>query len=57
MMAATDASDNRFLECAAAAAAAILVTGNLKHFPPQWGATRVMNARQFLEEFPVYLAA
>jgi putative PIN family toxin of toxin-antitoxin system len=55
--AATDEADNRFLECAAAAEAAILITGNLKHFPAQWGPTRVMNARQFLTEFPVYLAA
>lgn len=55
--AASDESDNRFLECAAAAGAAILITGNLRHFPEQWGPTRVMNARQFLDEFPVYLAA
>lgn len=55
--AASDASDNCFLECAAAAGAAVLITGNLKHFPAQWGAIRVMNARQFLTEFPAYLAA
>ena len=57
VLAASDESDNRFLECAEAAGAAILISGNLKHFPEQWGATRVMNARQFLDEFPVYLAA
>ena len=55
--AASDESDNRFLECAAAAEAAVLITGNLKHFPARWGPTRVMNARQFMTEFPVYLAA
>ena len=55
--AASDQSDNRFLECAAAAEAAVLITGNLKHFPAQWGPTRVMNARQFVTEFPAYLAA
>lgn len=57
IVAASDESDNRFLECAAAAGAAVLITGNLRHFPEQWDATRVMNARQFLDEFPIYLAA
>jgi len=57
VVAASDESDNRFLECAGAAEAAILITGNLKHFPEQWGPTRIMNARQFLSKFPVYLAA
>lgn len=51
--AASDEDDNRFLECAADAAAEYLVTGNLKHYPAQWNATRVVNARQFLEEFAV----
>ena len=30
---ASDEADNRFLECALAAGAAFLVTGNLRHFP------------------------
>ena len=47
--AARDADDNRFLECAAAAHAAFLITGNLRHYPAQWGATAVVNARQFFE--------
>lgn len=46
-----DESDNRFLECAEAANADVLVTGNKKHFPATWKNTRVMNARQFLELF------
>jgi putative PIN family toxin of toxin-antitoxin system len=41
--------DNRFLECAEAAKADVLVTGNKKHFPAAWKTTKVMNARQFLE--------
>ncbi|MEP6536666.1 MAG: putative toxin-antitoxin system toxin component, PIN family [Bryobacteraceae bacterium] len=46
--AARDEDDNRFLECAEAAGAAYLITGNLRHFPPRWGATAIVNARQFL---------
>ena len=46
--AATDEDDNRFLECAVAAGAAYLITGNLKHFPARWGSTQIVNARGFL---------
>ena len=45
-----DASDNRLLECAEAAAADYLVTGNIKHFPLRWKATKVVSAREFLAE-------
>ena len=38
---APDPDDNRVLECAAEAGADYLVTGNRRHFPPHWGATRV----------------
>ncbi len=41
--------DNRLLECAEAAHADFLITGNLKHFPPIHGATRILNARSFLD--------
>jgi putative PIN family toxin of toxin-antitoxin system len=41
--------DNRFLECAEAAAADFLVTGNTRHFPKSWKATKIVNARQFLD--------
>ena len=41
--------DNRFLECAEAAGADYLITGNARHFPVQWKTTHVVNARQFLE--------
>ena len=46
--AARDEDDNRFLECAEAADAAYLVTGNLRDYPPQWRNTRIVNAREFL---------
>jgi putative PIN family toxin of toxin-antitoxin system len=46
--ACVDPDDNRFLECAAAARAAYLVTGNLRDFPPVWGVAQILNARQFL---------
>jgi putative PIN family toxin of toxin-antitoxin system len=41
--------DNRFLECAEAAASDYLVTGNIRHFPREYKNTRVVTARQFLE--------
>ena len=47
---ATDDDDNRFLECALAAGARFLVTGNLRHFPETFGFTRIVNAREFLAQ-------
>jgi uncharacterized protein len=44
-----DPEDNRFLECAEAGGADYLITGNKRHFPPHWGKTKVVNAREFLE--------
>ena len=46
--ASIDDDDNRFLECAEAAAADYLITGNLRHYPETWGVTRIANARTFL---------
>ncbi len=43
-----DEADNRFLECAEAAQADFLVTGNIRHFPRQYQTTKVVNAREFL---------
>jgi predicted nucleic acid-binding protein len=37
------------LECANAASADFLVTGNVKHFPPDWANVRVVTPRQFLD--------
>src|SRR5262249_42680517 len=48
--AASDPDDNKFLECAQEAEADYLVTGNKRHFPKQWKATRIVNARELLEE-------
>ncbi len=44
----TDPSDNIFLECADAAGADYLVTGNQKHFPRFWKKTKVVNPREFV---------
>jgi putative PIN family toxin of toxin-antitoxin system len=51
----SDDSDNRFLECAEAGSADVLVTGNLKHFPESFGKVRVISPRQFLNELGVAL--
>src|ERR1035438_1282790 len=47
--AARDPDDDIFLECAQAAQANYLVTGNLKHFPTSWSGTRVVTARRLLD--------
>jgi putative PIN family toxin of toxin-antitoxin system len=49
IQASNDEDDNRFLECAAASGAAFLITGNLRHYPPTWGCTQIVNARGFLD--------
>ena len=45
----SDPDDDIFLECAQAARADYLVTGNLKHFPTSWEGTRVVTARLLLD--------
>ena len=45
----SDQDDDVFLECADAAKAHFLVTGNLKHFPASWRDTKIVSARQFLD--------
>jgi putative PIN family toxin of toxin-antitoxin system len=45
-----DEDDNRVLECAQAAKADLLVTGNRKHFPDSIGDTRIVPPRDFLAE-------
>lgn len=44
--AASDPDDNKFLECAEAAQADYLVTGNGRHFPARWRSTKIVNARE-----------
>ena len=45
---AYDPDDNMFLECADAARADYLVTGNQKHFPKFWKQTKVITSREFI---------
>jgi putative PIN family toxin of toxin-antitoxin system len=47
--ACSDPDDDIFLECAHAAQANYLVTGNLRHFPTSWAGTRVITARWLLD--------
>jgi putative PIN family toxin of toxin-antitoxin system len=47
--ACSDPDDDIFLECAVAASAEYLVTGNLKHFPVSWAATRIVTPRWLLD--------
>ena len=44
-----DPDDTVFLECAEAAKAHFLVTGNIKHFPARWKYTKVVTVKQFLD--------
>jgi uncharacterized protein len=43
-----DPDDNMFLECADAARADYLVTGNLRHFPRFWKKTKTITPREFI---------
>jgi putative PIN family toxin of toxin-antitoxin system len=45
----TDRDDNIFLECAQAAEADYLVTGNGRHFPERSKKTKVIGARELIE--------
>lgn len=44
---AKDPGDDKFLECADAARADYLVTGNQRHFPKFWKKTKVITSREF----------
>lgn len=43
-----DPSDNIFIECADAARADYLVTGNPRHFPRFWRQTKIITPRDFV---------
>ncbi len=43
-----DPGDDKFLECADAARADYLVTGNVRHFPRFWKRTKVITPRDFI---------
>jgi uncharacterized protein len=44
-----DPDDNMFLECAEAAKAHYLVTGNSRHFPARWKYTRIVTPKKFID--------
>jgi putative PIN family toxin of toxin-antitoxin system len=46
--AASDPDDDKFLECADAARADYLVTGNARHFPRFWKRTKIITSREFV---------
>lgn len=43
-----DPDDNVFLECADAARADYLITGNRRHFPAFWKSTKIITSREFI---------
>jgi predicted nucleic acid-binding protein len=45
---AKDPDDDKFLECADAARADYLLTGNQRHFPKFWKRTKVITSREFI---------
>jgi putative PIN family toxin of toxin-antitoxin system len=45
---AKDPDDDKFLECADAARADYLITGNQRHFPRYWKQTKVITSREFI---------
>jgi putative PIN family toxin of toxin-antitoxin system len=45
---ARDPGDDKFLECADAARADYLVTGNQRHFPKFWKKTKVITSRELI---------
>ena len=47
--ACSDPDDNQLLDCALAANAQYIITGNLRHFPAEWQGIQVINARRLLE--------
>jgi uncharacterized protein len=50
-----DPSDNMFIECADAARADYLVTGNQRHFPKFWKKTKIISSSEFLNVIAPHL--
>ncbi len=48
---ARDADDDLVLEAALWSGARFLITGNLQDYPADWPVARIVNARQFLDEW------
>jgi putative PIN family toxin of toxin-antitoxin system len=51
----SDPADNIFIECADAARADYLVTGNQRHFPKFWKNTKIITSREFLSVIAPHL--
>lgn len=51
----SDPADNIFVECADAARADYLVTGNQRHFPKFWKKTKIISSREFLDVMAPHL--
>ena len=49
VQACSDADDDIFLECAQAAQADYLVTGNIRDFPASWSGTRIVTPAKLLD--------
>jgi putative PIN family toxin of toxin-antitoxin system len=49
IQACSDPDDDVFLECAEAARAHYVISGNLRHFPRTWRETQIVTARHFLD--------
>jgi putative PIN family toxin of toxin-antitoxin system len=54
---AKDPDDDKFLECADAARADYLITGNPRHFPEFWKMTKVITSREFISIVSPHLVA
>ena len=52
-----DPEDNIFVECADAARADFLVTGNIRHFPRYWKRTKIITSLEFLSVVAPHLPA
>jgi putative PIN family toxin of toxin-antitoxin system len=48
MQITNDPDDDKFLECADAARADYLITGNQRQFPKYWKRTKVITSREFI---------
>jgi len=51
----SDPADNIFIECADAARADYLVTGNRQHFPKFWKSTKIISSSEFLAAIAPHL--
>jgi putative PIN family toxin of toxin-antitoxin system len=51
----SDPADNIFIECADAARADYLVTGNQRHFPRFWKNTKIIGSTEFLSVIAPHL--